>query len=142
MYRWTGPDNPDDKTEFSDYNYVDDAARANWQGEWRTPTEAEWSELVNNCTWVWDDNYNGTGIKGCLVTGGRPGYIDRSIFLPAAGYYSRTANNYQNYYGHYWASSLNVSQPDNAWYLGFYFGSIYLQHASRPGGLSIRPVIE
>ncbi|MDY4512785.1 MAG: hypothetical protein SPE10_04975, partial [Paludibacteraceae bacterium] len=32
---------------------ADDAARANWGGAWRMPTDAEWTELRENCTWTW-----------------------------------------------------------------------------------------
>ena len=33
----------DGKTSFADYDYADDAVRANWGGNWRTPTDAEWT---------------------------------------------------------------------------------------------------
>ena len=143
-YRWTGSGDPDDKTEFADYNYVNDAARANWQGEWRTPSEAEWSELLNNCTWEWEENYNETGVNGYLVTGTKSGYTNNSIFLPAAGWYRKTYLDYKNYYGNYWSSSLYTSRPDNAWYLGFSMsssGNVYMQYSVRPGGFSVRPVV-
>ena len=141
-YRWTGSGDPDDKTEFADYNYVDDAARANWQGEWRTPSEAEWSELLSNCSWEWKENYSETGINGYLVTGTKTGYTNQSIFLPAAGWYRKTYNDYQNWRGEYWSSSLYINRPDNAWYLGFSTGgNIYMQYTIRPSGGSIRPVL-
>ena len=46
----------------------DDAARANWGDEWRTPTEAEYEELVNpdNCKWEWTTK---DGVNGYKVTG-------------------------------------------------------------------------
>ena len=46
----------------SDY----DAARANWGGSWRMPTEREMEELVNKCTWTWTTL---SGVKGYKVTG-------------------------------------------------------------------------
>ena len=56
----------------------DDAARANWGDEWRTPTEAEYEELVNpdNCKWEWTTK---DGVNGYKVTGKKTG---QSIFLP------------------------------------------------------------
>ena len=41
--------------------FEDDAARANWGGKWRTPTDAEWTWLRNNCTWTWTNDYLGDG---------------------------------------------------------------------------------
>ena len=46
---WDGTDTPDNKTEFADYNYADDAARARLGGKWRMPTDAEWTELRTKC---------------------------------------------------------------------------------------------
>ena len=40
----------DNKTELE---LADDAARANWGGTWRMPTDDEWTELRENCEWTW-----------------------------------------------------------------------------------------
>ena len=56
-----------------------DAARANWGGTWRMPTEAEMEELKDNCTWTWTTQ---NGVNGCTITGPN----GNSLFLPAAGY--------------------------------------------------------
>lgn len=54
---------------------TDDAATVNWGKGWRTPTNEEWAELIDNCTWTKVSNgYNVTGNNG------------NSIFLPSAGY--------------------------------------------------------
>ena len=81
---------------------ADDAARANWGGAWRMPTDAEWTELRENCEWTWTSDYNGTGVAGRIVTSNING---NSIFLPAAG--SRNDENLGDagYYGSYWSSS-------------------------------------
>ena len=44
----------------------DDAARANWGGEWRMPTVSEYEELINpaNCSWEWT---NKDGVNGYKV---------------------------------------------------------------------------
>jgi hypothetical protein len=57
----------------------DDAAYMNWGHNWRMPTSSQFSELVNNCTWVWASL---NGIYGYKVTGKTGNYI----FLPASGY--------------------------------------------------------
>ena len=55
----------------------DDAATANWGSKCRMPSRADFRELRNNCSWVWQSDYNGT--SGYLVTGANGNYI----FLPA-----------------------------------------------------------
>ena len=61
----------------------DDAAHANWGGNWRMPTDAELTELREQCTWTWTTQ---DGVNGYKVTSKTSGYTDKSIFLPAAGY--------------------------------------------------------
>ena len=58
-----------------------DAAHANWGGNWRMPTRNEVQELIDNCKWK-HARYNGT--DGFCITGSN----GKSIFIPAAGYYS------------------------------------------------------
>ena len=103
----------------------DDAASANWGGNWRMPTYEEFYELLMNCTWTWTDDYNGTGIAGRVVTASN----GNSIFLPAAGST-----------GHYWSSSINSYYPSFAVYFGFNSDDVYWSDSSRSYGLSVRPV--
>lgn len=65
----------------------DDAASMNMGGNWRMPTKGERLELYEKCTFTWTENYNNTGVVGCIVTSNVEGYVGRSIFLPAAGMY-------------------------------------------------------
>ena len=46
----------------------DDAAYVNWGPDWYTPTQEQWEELKDNCTWsfVYDEDDN---VIGCCVTG-------------------------------------------------------------------------
>lgn len=47
-----------------------DAATANWGPEWRTPTYAEWSELMGSCTWVFETLYiNDKTVEGHRIIG-------------------------------------------------------------------------
>ena len=57
----------------------DDVAHVKWGGSWRMPTADEIDELIHNCTWSWASV---KGEIGFLVTSNKPGYTDRSIFLP------------------------------------------------------------
>lgn len=65
---------------------------------WRMPSDNEYKELIDYCTWTWI-NMSETG--GYKVTGPN-GY---SIFLPAVGYVDNTSNKYQGDKGIYWTSS-------------------------------------
>lgn len=57
-----------------------DAATAYWGDGWRTPTYAEWSELIASCNWVWYEyESDGNLICGYQVIGPN----GNSIKLPA-----------------------------------------------------------
>ena len=116
----------------------DDVASVKLGGEWRMPTDAEWTELRTKCTWTWTTNYNGTGVKGQIVTATN----GNSIFLPAAGYRRDTKLYDAGSYGYYWSSSLNTDYPYAAWYVDF--GSDYVRRSyyNRYDGHSVRPVSE
>ncbi|MDD6781576.1 MAG: hypothetical protein PUD89_01400 [Bacteroidales bacterium] len=115
---------------------ADDAARANWGGAWRMPTDAEWTELRENCTWTWTTK---NGLNGYEVKSEANG---NSIFLPAAGYryYDDLGN--AGYDGYYWSSSLGTDYPDYAWYVGFYSDNVGRDSNSRYYGRSVRPVLK
>ena len=117
----------------------DDAARVNWGGSWRMPTDAEWTELRNNCTWTWTTQ---NGVNGYRVTSNKAGYTDKSIFIPAAGYRYDTYLDYVGSYGYYWSSSLSTNRPYYARLVPFKSGGIDSNNYSRCGGFSVRPVSE
>ena len=54
----------------------DDAAHVNWRGRWRMPTQAEWNELIEKCTWTQTEYM---GVKGYDVKASN----GNRIFLPA-----------------------------------------------------------
>jgi hypothetical protein len=123
--------------DLASYNYVDDAARANWGGDWRTPTDAEWTWLRDHCTWVWQDDYNSTGVKGMLVTSMING---NQIFLPAAGLRNLTNFGEVGSHGYYWSSSLRLT--DVAYELLFDSeDGVRIGQDSRSYGQPVRPVL-
>jgi len=128
----------DNKSEFKDYGYEDDAARQALGGKWRVPTDAEWTELRTKCTWTWTTNYNGTGVKGRIVTATN----GNSIFLPAAGYRYVTDLDDVGSDGGYWSSSLSTDDPRRAWSVGFKSDNVYRYRYDRCFGQSVRPVSE
>ena len=116
----------------------DDAARANWGGAWRMPTDGEWAELVDECTWEWKNAYKGT-TAGYLVTSK---INSNSIFLPAAGFRRSDDLNFAGNSGYYWSSSLFTDYPYFAWDVLFYSDFVYRFDNSRYYGRSVRPVLK
>ena len=140
---WGGSGSPDNKTAFSGYDYADDAARATLGGSWRTPTDAEWTELRTNCTWTWTNDFQGTGVAGRIVRSNVSGYTNNYIFLPAAGYRYNENLLYSGSYGWYWSSSLYASEPYDACSVDFDSSNVYRDYLrARYYGLTIRPVTE
>ena len=118
----------------------DDAAHVNWGGSWRMPTQAEWQELLDNCTWTWTTQ---NGIKGYKVTSNKAGYTDKFIFLPAAGYRLESDLGFAGSNGYYWSSSLGEYYSYYAWYLLFSSGGHNLDYGyCRCSGQSVRPVLQ
>ena len=118
-----------------------DAATAHLGSSWRMPTDAEVSALVNNCTTTWITT---NGVYGRLVTG-KGNYVNRSIFLPAAGYGDDSALYDVGSYGSYWSSTLYTPYSGSsvyAWFLDFYSSYNYFRwyYGVRCSGRSVRPV--
>ena len=110
-------------------NPLYDAAVAIWGDTWRIPTDDEFTELCEQCEWMWT-TYN--GVDGMKVTGPNGNYI----FLPAADISNVNSNT-----GKYWCAT---SGPFT-WSADY----IWFQHSgyvdskgwtSRHLGCSIRPV--
>ena len=117
----------------------DDAARANWGGQWRMPTIYEFLELESECTW---NRSVQNGVNGFLVTSNRTGYTGRSIFLPDNGWYRDLAE--LEDVGseiNYWSSSIYGSKNTFAFSYGsFEDNNTFDAPFSRYIGMSVRPV--
>ena len=107
---WSGEGSPDNKLEL---DASDDIVRKEWGGDWRMPTRYELALLVNNCTWEYTADYNGTGVKGYVLTGSN----GNTLFLPFAGYCDGTVRFNAGSFCYLWSSSLYPSTPRYAWYL-------------------------
>jgi hypothetical protein len=113
----------------------DDAAFVNCGPNWRMPSQAQFEELCNDCSWQWTTV---NGVNGNLVTGPN----GNSIFLPAAGYRSTSAVTHEGRRGYYWSRTVDYAQAQYAYNLGFesnipYF---YPHMLGRRAGYSVRPV--
>lgn len=111
----------------------DDAAHANWGGDWRMPTEAEFQELIDKCTWEWTEMPGKEGYKVTSKVNGN------SIFLPAAGCRIGTSLNGASG-GYYWSGSLYERNSSGARDLCFGSYSHDMSSSWRYGGYSVRPV--
>ena len=111
----------------------DDAATANWGGNWRMPTKEEFEELYNNTTVTWTQQ---NGVNGRLFTATN----GNSLFLPAAGYRINSSLLDVGGYGIYWSSSLYTGNPNYAWYFYFDSGNYTADSYGRYGGFTVRPV--
>ena len=114
--------------------YIYDAARENCGEEWRTPTEAEFKELMEQCTWEWTTMNDVNGYK---VTGTNGNFI----FLPAAGFYGNNKKvRHDGEYGYYNTATTGNSNEELR-NLRFWNYEPNLEWGSRIYGRSVRPVM-
>lgn len=107
-----------------------DAAVKYWGGDWRMPTKDEIIELAEN-TDITTETCN--GIFGFRLTSKKGGYTDKSIFIPAAGFFWGQTNNQQGEEVLCLSSSLFYSIDSEEYY---YDGmvSLYLSPSYPPYG--------
>lgn len=113
-----------------------DVACNKWGSPWRLPTEAEFQELIDNCTWEWSTR---NGHNGYKVTSKKNG---NSIFLPAAGFRYGTSSGGQGSYGYYWSATPDEGSAGRAYGFGFGEGGGNTRWGGRDSGFSLRPVSE
>lgn len=81
-----------------------DRANTRWHGRWRIPSEEEFRELIDNCSFEWEEHEE---IRGISFTSVKPGFECNSIFLRASGLFEiEDEGPYE--YGLYWSSSINM----------------------------------
>ena len=116
----------------------DDAARANWGGDWRMPTVDEFEELIDKCTWEWTTK---DGVNGYKVTSKKTG---NSIFLPITGFRFYEGIQFRAIRGIYWTSTVYTANPVKAWCLEFDFENVNVHFgnlsSNRFSGRTIRAV--
>lgn len=132
---------------------TDDVAHVKLGGDWYMPTEAEWKELIEKCTWTWTTR---NGVVGCEVCSKKNG---NTIFLPAAGSWgwsgllgspwvgTSSGLGGVGSCGRYWSSSLYREQAPWAMAMFFIDASelipkpTFTTHSyPRIDGFSVRPV--
>lgn len=112
----------------------DDAAAANWGGEWRMPSVEQVQELVENCSGQWTTL---NGVYGRLFTGSN----GATLFLPVTGERYGSELNYTND-GMYWLRTLKPTYSWSAYhlYVGRYIANWLNDWFYRSTGLTVRAV--
>jgi len=125
-------------SEYGEYFiWGNDVAHQKWGGDWRMPTQDDFEELVNNCTYAWITK---DGIQGCQFTSNITGFTDRSIFLPAAGKSFEGELEDVGLSSLYWSSTLYSDDPEGAWGLWAEYNTHDVRGINRECSLPIRPV--
>lgn len=119
----------------------DDAAKVNWGGGWRMPSQSDWHELMEGCDWTWVEDFNKSGVSGWLGVSKKNG---KTIFLPAFLARSDEDEIYEGQFDFigYWSSSLLYG---NGTAFAFHSdGETFevSQWPSRYIGLCVRPVVD
>ena len=119
---------------------TDDAARANWGGDWHMPTKTQCEELFNTdyVTNEWVTNYQGSGISGRLFTSVNNG---NTLFIPAAGNCGDGRVGDVGVVGGVWASALDSEDVEGAWGFDFNSDGAGVGSSDRCLGQSVRGVI-
>ena len=118
---------------------VDDAVTANWGGDWRMPTTAEYAALGNATTSAWTTNYQESGKAGLVLTSTADTNV--KLFFPAAGYCSNGGVYNVGSNGYYWSSSLNTSNVVFGYGLSFNSSNVRWQlNYYRFSGFAVRGV--
>ncbi len=111
-----------------------DVAHVKWGEEWCMPTEKEFQELIDKCTWQWTSI---NGVAGHKVTG----LNGNSIFLPASGYYYGEEVQYCGEDGYFWSCIAHEKDEGDSYLLGFAIdGYLKMSSFHRYEGFTIRPV--
>ena len=135
---------------------TEDAAAVIWGGRWVMPTYEQHKELMDECYWVWTNDYNSSKVAGAIIYKAKDAQDkgvkvykkdtpsssytlnDVHIFLPAAGYISYIWP-YNNGSIGYYRSSTALTDV-NAYSL--IISSSYIYETNQIGtypGYSIRP---
>lgn len=110
----------------------DDAAHMNWGGNWRMPTDIEFSELYLKCSWIWESRNN---VNGYRVVGPNGNWI----FLPAAGHYETSISS-AGTRGYYWSSKLSSTNYKSQFLYFYNTSQSVREEYYRYSGCSVRPV--
>ena len=117
-----------------------DAARVQWGGKWRMPTQQEMAAFKDKCSLTWTVTNN---VIGCLVRGKGDGYSSASLFFPITDYGTGNGLAGNGSIGYYWTSEPATSSKNGKTICFLsYNGGGYCNsdNFKRYYGMPIRPV--
>ena len=106
-------------------------------GQYKSPTQEQLQELMDNTDHQWIRLTNGVnGMK----------FVNKNddtkyIFIPAAGHCYDSDHSGVGSWGCVWSSSRDSGYPDDAWYMDFSSGDVYMDYSDRCYGFSVRGVV-
>lgn len=107
----------------------------------RMPTKEDYQELIDNCPYIWIDNYKGSGMPGLLFLSTKTG---KTLFFPAGGVHFEGAMHVDlnREIGLYWTSSYKDEKY--AYYFAFSSKGAKILDGPVPrySGLNIRGVCD
>ncbi len=132
----TSKNNAKEMTDISG-NKTYDAATAKWGKGWRTPTKAEFDELLHYCGWGYEQKGGRWGaLLGSSIN-------DKSIFLPVTGYKEGTKLLDSSGNGMYWTSTPYTDNYNNGAHQYHFGGALgEMGVGERAEGYAIRAVID
>ena len=113
----------------------DDVVASQFTG-YRMPTKDDFVELRDETNNEWTSI---NGVNGYKFT--NQSDSSKYIFLPAAGYCSKSVSNSVGVEGCYWSSSIYTDYPNYAMHLYFNEEGVYINGSIRYNGFSVRPVV-
>ena len=116
-----------------------DAAYVHTEGKAKMPTREQCQELLNETNHSWVTNYNGTGINGMKFVS--KGDSSKCIFIPASGIAWNGSFYVVGKYGGLWSSSVNASDAQSAYFLGFDSAIFDVIGGYRDSGQCVRGVV-
>ena len=119
----------------------DDAARANWGGNWRMPTTDEYAALGAAVNSAWTADYQGSGVSGLVLTDKTDS--SKVLFFPAAGLCYDGSVYDVGSGGLYWSSSVYSSNVQRVYRMYFDSSSVSWQsyYGYRYNGFAVRGVL-
>jgi hypothetical protein len=119
----------------------DDGATVTWGGNWKTPSKTEFETLINSTTSAWTNSYQGSGVKGVILTDKTDS--SKVLFFPAAGAADKDrifADDTCRYWSNYIAE--DEYKIGEAWYFESWSGGTVVGFDSRYCGLLVRAVLD
>lgn len=152
LYAWNNPNLNGRQTTWTSSvaTGIADVATTLWGSNWETPSYMELDTLQNSrygkTTWTWCDGTTTQYVAGCTLKGykvsGVDAYADKSIFLPATGFFDCNFGmlRYVSSDGYYWSNTM--FDLELAFYLGFdsWFRDLY-NYGNRKFGRTVRAVL-